>query len=31
VTIVMAHRKGDTSPVVRAFKQIVRECFPSDH
>ena len=30
VTIVMAHRKGDTSPVVRAFKQIVRECFPAD-
>ena len=28
VTIVMAHRKGDQSPLVRAFRQIVRESFP---
>lgn len=30
VTIVMAHRKQDTSPVLRSFKQIVRECFPGE-
>lgn len=28
VTIVMAHRRHDASPVLRAFRQIVRECFP---
>ena len=28
VTIVMAHRKGDQSPLVRAFRRIVRESFP---
>lgn len=28
VTTVLAYRKGDTMPVVRQFREIVRECFP---
>jgi LysR family hca operon transcriptional activator len=31
VTIVMAHRKSDPSSVVRAFRQLVRECFPANN
>jgi DNA-binding transcriptional LysR family regulator len=28
VTTVMAYRKHNTLPTLRAFREIVRECFP---